>query len=279
MLRMAHRYRDVRVLTCGGGRAPAPRKQRAAPTAAPARALAAPRPATLIAAQPPAPRAPSRGLDPHAPRRFQAIDYRIASVATVKTFLRRIMQQLGAAEAARGGCVDGALYFLAAYLAEASLLEYSMLSYLPSRVAAAALSLAHVLLGRALPDAALRGLTGYGAADVAAPAHWLLRVHAALSETGGLYAVAIKYKSPEMACAAEVPPIASRRDPRLAAVALVAAPAACRDDTAAAADGSDDARNDAGVPRPPTPPAAAPSPAAPCRSAAHAVAAVGLVAA
>jgi hypothetical protein len=178
-------------------------------------------------------------------------------VATVKTFLRRTMHQLGASEAVRGGRIDEGLYFLTAYLAEASLLEYSLLSFLPSRVAAAALSLAHTLLGRPLAPGALRALTGYGPADVAAPARWLLHVHAALAEAGGLYAVSIKYSSPDMAHAAGVAPIVSLTDPRLAACCVAAA---------ALGGGGADGGAEPGV-APPRTPAASPPRSAPRRAA------------
>jgi len=122
--------------------------------------------------------------------------------------------------------VDGHLYFLTSYLAEASLLEYGLLAFLPSRVAATAFALAHALLGRPLAAEALQGLTGYAPQELVEPMRLLHHVHAALAQAGGLYAVTVKYQNPDMACAATVPPILSPADARLAASAAAAAAAA-----------------------------------------------------
>ncbi|KAI8470857.1 MAG: cyclin-like protein [Monoraphidium minutum] len=162
-----------------------------------------------------------------------AVDYRLASITTAKTFLRRIMFDLGELEAKAGSKVDEALYFLTSYLVECSLLEYGLLSAPPSRVAGAALVLAHALLGRPLGAARLEALTGCAAAELTAPLRWLRQVHAVLSQAGGLYAVTVKYQSPEMARVAAVPAILGLADGRLAAAAPpppaapAAPPAAC----------------------------------------------------
>eukprot|EP00877_Chromochloris_zofingiensis_P004704 jgi/Chrzof1/14234/Cz08g30160.t1 len=71
---------------------------------------------------------------------LKVLEHRL-SVPTIKTFLRRYMYQLEA---------DRQLYFMASYLAEISLLDYAMLAYLPSQVAAAVYVWALVLTGHAL---------------------------------------------------------------------------------------------------------------------------------
>lgn len=152
-----------------------------------------------------------------APHGMQAIDYRLASVTTTKTFLRRLMFEicsLGNPNAAPP--LDDKLYFLTSYLAEASLLEYGLLAFLPSRVAAASFALAHVLLARPLSEEALTRLTGYCPADLSAPVGWLRQVHSVLAQAGGRYAVTVKYQSAATARAALVAPIVSLNDPRLA---------------------------------------------------------------
>lgn len=153
---------------------------------------------------------------------LKTVDYRIASVTTAKTFLRRVMHDLGAVEASRGSCVDEMLYFLTSYLAEVSLLEYSLLSFLPSRVAATAFALAHTLLGRPVGADALKALTGYRPEDLAEPMWWLHHVHTVLAQAGSLYAITVKYQSPDMGCAAAVRPILSSADVRLAAAGAAA---------------------------------------------------------
>lgn len=96
------------------------------------------------------------------------MDYRLASVTTVSAFLLRTMHAHCMDEAAAGRHVSVQLPLLAAYLAELSLLEYQMLAFRPSLIAAAAFSLAHALLGTPQPRAAdFARLTGYAPAAVA----------------------------------------------------------------------------------------------------------------
>ncbi|KAI8476020.1 MAG: hypothetical protein J3K34DRAFT_477235 [Monoraphidium minutum] len=167
-------------------------------------------------------------------RLLAAVDYRLASIVTPKAFLRVAFHRLAASEAARGSKVAEDLYFTTAYIAECALLEYGLLAFRPSEVAAAALALAHALLGRS-PAGGLARWAGYGAEAVAEPLRWLRHVHAMVSQAGGRavpYSATVKYLNPAAAFASAVLPLVSSADTRLAAHPAAAggggaAPMAC----------------------------------------------------
>jgi cyclin A len=184
-------------------------------------------------------------------RVLRALDYNLARVVTVKSFVHRIMQLLAAAmqqestaaaaaypAAAAAGIQQhqkqlllhqqqqqqrqqyNQLYWLTAYIAEASLLEYNLLPCKPSELAAAAFAAAQLLLGFKGNEAMLQCITGHSLASLKAPMQWLLALHAALSAAraaGRPYAVSEVYGSSAALCVADVAPLVSMEDPRLLA--------------------------------------------------------------
>jgi cyclin A len=189
-------------------------------------------------------------------RVLRAVDYNLARIVTTKAFVHRIMQLLAAAmqedtaaalaggsaagDAATGTAAAAAaaaaysqqqlqqrrqqqysqMYWLTSYLAEATLLEYHLLSCKPSELAAAAFAVAQLLLGLKIDDAALECITGHSLASLKNPMQWLVALHAALAaaqSAGRPYAVSEIYSSPAALCVAHVAPLVSRDDPRLLA--------------------------------------------------------------
>jgi cyclin A len=181
-------------------------------------------------------------------RVLRAVDYNLARIVTTKAFVHRIMQLLAAAmqedtaAALAGGSATNTaaaaaaaysqqlqqrrqqqysqMYWLTSYLAEATLLEYHLLSCKPSELAAAAFAVAQLLLGLKIDDAALECITGHSLASLKNPMQWLVALHAALAaaQTAGRpYAVSEIYSSPAALCVAHVAPLVSRDDPRLLA--------------------------------------------------------------
>eukprot|EP00878_Enallax_costatus_P008435 GHUV01008816.1.p1 GENE.GHUV01008816.1~~GHUV01008816.1.p1 ORF type:complete len:312 (+),score=60.61 GHUV01008816.1:343-1278(+) len=81
---------------------------------------------------------------------LQALEYRLASILTTKSFKHRIIQRLWSDEAAVAKLPHHKhqqLYSLTSYLTEVSLLEYQLLRWPPSMLAAAAYAVAQILLG------------------------------------------------------------------------------------------------------------------------------------
>lgn len=80
---------------------------------------------------------------------LKTLDYRLASVATTKHYKHTILEQMAAASPSKllGRQQIQQVYNMMSYLTEVSLLEYQLLPYPPSQLAAAAYTLAHVLLG------------------------------------------------------------------------------------------------------------------------------------
>mmetsp|Transcript_17994 Transcript_17994/g.32027 ORF Transcript_17994/g.32027 Transcript_17994/m.32027 type:complete len:243 (-) Transcript_17994:283-1011(-) len=85
-----------------------------------------------------------------------ALGYQLTS-PTAKTFLDRYTIASGA---------EIKLSYLANYLTELSLLDYRMLHFLPSKVAASALFLARVTLGKSAWSPTLQHCTGYNASEL-----------------------------------------------------------------------------------------------------------------
>lgn len=181
-------------------------------------------------------------------RVLRTLDNNLARIVTAKAFVHRSMQLQAAAmqdsaeaeaEAAAGAADPAAaadmqqqqqqqqrwqqyrqLYLLTAYLAEASLLEYNLLPFKPSELAAAAFAAAQLLLGLKSSEAALQCLTGHSLASLKLPMQWLLALQSALAAAraaGRPYAVSEIYASPAALYAADVAPLQSLNDPRLLA--------------------------------------------------------------
>jgi hypothetical protein len=115
------------------------------------------------------------------------------------------------------------LYCCMSYLCEVATLEYGLLPLPPQQIAAAALAVAHMLLGLPLDDALLAQVTGYCTGQLLEPMQVLVALHGSLwqaLQSGHPYAVTRKYCADD-ACGVGcgVPPIVSRDDPRVTLVA------------------------------------------------------------
>jgi hypothetical protein len=174
---------------------------------------------------------------------LQALDYRVCTFPTTKTFLRTTFTQMqaqlqqqqaealakqqhnmsssaAAAAAAAAGQIDPRLYFCASYLAEMSLLESKLTPFPPSQIAAAAFASASLLVPGALRDAQLQQLTGYSLAQIKEPMTFLLSVHHVLYQGRHLpltrmYETARKYRHASMCRVGLIPSITSTTDQRL----------------------------------------------------------------
>jgi hypothetical protein len=124
------------------------------------------------------------------------------SLPTTKTFLRRTMHR-----EQQAGKVDKALYFLAGYLAEQTLLERCMLALLPSQVAASAYVWALVLLRRPVDQANVAAVTGYNLPDLAEALRAMRELHTLVSTASQRCAVWAKYAAPAYSSVALVPPV------------------------------------------------------------------------
>lgn len=87
---------------------------------------------------------------------LRALDYRLASIITPKAFKHKFLQRLWTDAGAVGKRSDRQhqqLYSMTSYLTEVSLLEYQLLRWPPSMLAAASYALAQLLLGLHLVSA------------------------------------------------------------------------------------------------------------------------------
>ena len=115
---------------------------------------------------------------------------------TTKSFLRRFLR---AAEA------DQKTEFLASFLAELTLLEYSFLRFPPSLVAASAVFLALHALHRQPWSATLEHYAGYGAPALRECVEALLEVFAASKRSATLPAIREKYSQHKFKCVSTIP--------------------------------------------------------------------------
>ncbi|GAX81523.1 hypothetical protein CEUSTIGMA_g8951.t1 [Chlamydomonas eustigma] len=106
------------------------------------------------------------------------------TVPTAKTFLRRLLQVCNP---------DEHLHFLSNYLTELSLLDYSMLEFTPSVIAAAGIFLANLMLSRTPWDGNLRHYSSYVPADIKLCVTALSSVHLAVGNSTQLAAIREKY--------------------------------------------------------------------------------------
>lgn len=117
---------------------------------------------------------------------------------TIKTFLRRYIK------AASGEIpLDVTFEFLCSYLAELTLMDYGMLNYLPSMVAAACVTVALVMLGKPHWTATLSHYSGYLPRDLR---HCAQAVHALFvqAKTSNLPASRDKYASGKYASVSQL---------------------------------------------------------------------------
>ena len=111
---------------------------------------------------------------------------------TLKTFLRRFVK------AASGEIsLDVTFEFLCSYLGELALLDYGLLSYLPSKIAAGCVMLALYLLGKPRWTATLEHYTMYTPRDLKAVVHALHQLFLG-ARTSSLPASREKYNSPRL---------------------------------------------------------------------------------
>lgn len=88
---------------------------------------------------------------------------------------------------------DELLHFLSNYLTELSLLDYNMLHFNPSVIAAAGVYLANVMLKRQPWNATLQHYSTYAPADIAQCVIALAAVHQAASTSQSLGSIREKY--------------------------------------------------------------------------------------
>lgn len=147
-----------------------------------------------------------------------ALEFRLAAIVTVKHFKGCLMQQLHRSKAAAvmSRCQLDQLYCMTSYLSEVSLLEYRLLPYKPSQVAAAAFVYAHVLLGLQVGSALQ--LTGCTLAELAQLLEIFCALHGTLSAALHLsrpYNVTAKYRNPAVCGVANISPMAIPAEPRM----------------------------------------------------------------
>ncbi|KAL6069598.1 Cyclin-A2 [Balamuthia mandrillaris] len=121
------------------------------------------------------------------------------TAATTKVFLRRFLKAAGA---------DLTVAFLASYLAELTLLEYSFVKYLPSQIAAAAVFLALRTLNREPWTPTLTFYTQYSIndAELQQCIQELYNMYCAMNENASLQAVREKYSHKRFHRVSTIPP-------------------------------------------------------------------------
>lgn len=145
---------------------------------------------------------------------LKALDYRLANIVTAKEFKHQYMQQLSSSpEGVRLTAQQlDQLYCMTSYLTEIALLEYQLLPWTSSQVAAAAYAYSHVLLGLRLDTDYMQQLTNHGAEEVQETMEFLDAIHTTLYvalQLGKPYAVTVKYLHASVGCVAAVAPVSS----------------------------------------------------------------------
>ncbi|GIL51722.1 hypothetical protein Vafri_7655 [Volvox africanus] len=123
------------------------------------------------------------------------------TVPTAKTFLRRLLQVCNP---------DDQLHFVANYLTEISLMEASMLNFLPSEIAAAAIYLANLILARAPWSPTLEHYSYYAPAQIADCVEALAELHIKVNsraQGGELTALYDKYSHSKFLGVSRVSPL------------------------------------------------------------------------
>eukprot|EP00775_Hariotina_reticulata_P012254 gene12254-12391_t len=128
-------------------------------------------------------------------RLLSTLNFTLA-VPTAKTFQRRYLQAAAA---------DEELHYLAAFLLELTLMDETLLPYLPSQLAAASVYLAHVMLNRKPWNATLAHYARYSEAEVRLVAQELAATHARILTEGQFGAIREKYGSEKLLNVAAVP--------------------------------------------------------------------------
>lgn len=123
------------------------------------------------------------------------------TVPTSKTFLRRLLQLCNP---------DEKLHFMANYITELALVDYAMLPYPPSKIAASAVYLAQVILHRTPWDGTLAHYSTYGHQDLHPCVQDLALIHCTLSSSDNtqLPAIRDKYAHPKYHSVSRMPGVA-----------------------------------------------------------------------
>jgi cyclin A len=102
---------------------------------------------------------------------------------------------------------DENLHYLSNYLTELSLLDYSMLRFLPSVIAASGIYLANLLLKRTPWDANLRHYSTFVPSDISACVVCLASVHETVTNSPNLAAIKEKYSHARFQSVSRIPPM------------------------------------------------------------------------
>jgi len=120
------------------------------------------------------------------------------TVPTAKTFLRRLLQVCNP---------DEHLHFLSNYLTELSLLDHTMMRYLPSEIAAASVYLANLMLKRQPWDGTLQHYSTYCPQDISQCVQTLGALHQAISSNNQLQAIKEKYAHARFQSVSRIPSV------------------------------------------------------------------------
>ncbi len=100
---------------------------------------------------------------------------------------------------------DELLHFLSNYLTELALLDYTMMRYLASEIAAAAVYLANLMLRRAPWDGNLQHYSTYGPQHIKRCVRDLAALHQAVGTNQQLNSIREKYGAPRFQSVSRVP--------------------------------------------------------------------------
>ena len=132
-------------------------------------------------------------------RVLDTLDYNLTQ-PTVRTFLRRFLRA-----AVRGGEGDSKLESMASFLAELSLLDYGMIVFCPSQVAASAIIIALYVLEQPVWHSTLEHYTGYRPEELEQCVTTLYRVYRT-NRGSALPAIREKYNKLRFKCVSSITP-------------------------------------------------------------------------
>jgi len=132
-------------------------------------------------------------------RVLDTLDYNLTQ-PTVRTFLRRFLRA-----AVRGGEGDSKLESMASFLAELSLLDYGMIVFCPSQVAASAIIIALYVLEQPVWHSTLEHYTGYRLEELEQCVTTLYRVYRT-NRGSALPAIREKYNKLRFKCVSSITP-------------------------------------------------------------------------
>jgi hypothetical protein len=141
---------------------------------------------------------------------LRTLDYRLAAIVTAIAFKHRIMQQLASSSMYRqlSKQQGDLLYSLTSYIVEVCLLEYKLLPWLPSQLAAASFAYAHIVLGLDIDPDQLQQVTQHSLEELQRPMEYCCALHTILCKAlqqNTPYAVTVKYCHPTLHHVAALP--------------------------------------------------------------------------